>query len=270
MFYTAGLYLCAKISTIMQERLKEYLEEVRLCPSDIRVYSENLVSINQASQWLAALKNGDNLQNPTLLMLWFMCDKKRFGVLDMDTDFSHDQIVKRSSPVTDLMGVYFLIRQGKIVYVGQSVSVATRVQTHKSFFEFDKVCVIRVPQNELTRVEKHYIQKFRPMHNKAANPDNTKATAETRAAQKTKIAAKILPEVEGVLMGLSTDTVNLPNGSFIKKPQGIFVKHRNFLYFSAISTAGLYKINTKEGVLQIILGTSTSFGPVSVKKPDTE
>ncbi len=84
-------------------------------------------------------------------------------------DFSHDVLVARAGPIPDACGIYFLINRKKIVYVGQSLAVYARIHTHmrEKLKTFDSIAVLRCQQHELTRFETFYINKFRPLYNKA-------------------------------------------------------------------------------------------------------
>jgi len=78
-------------------------------------------------------------------------------------------------------GVYLLMWRGEIVYVGQSVKLSARVNTHiyskgKKRTQmlggrqitgpvFDKVMVMFVPKEDLNRVEKELIERYKPRYN---------------------------------------------------------------------------------------------------------
>jgi len=76
-------------------------------------------------------------------------------------------------------GVYFLIRDGQIVYVGSSVWPSRRVWSHahcpgKNFAES---VFLAVPDDQLVEAERHWIRTLRPVHNKAHNPSPDPASA---------------------------------------------------------------------------------------------
>lgn len=66
-------------------------------------------------------------------------------------------------------GVYFMIRKGKIVYIGKSIDVFTRVFYSNSSMKgkFDYVRIIPCSPDKLCSYEKRWIIKFRPKHNHA-------------------------------------------------------------------------------------------------------
>lgn len=62
-------------------------------------------------------------------------------------------------------GVYFLIADGAVVYVGQSVNLASRVHSHESTIQFDRVLFLKVPRSELDAVERAFIYALTPKLN---------------------------------------------------------------------------------------------------------
>jgi hypothetical protein len=81
---------------------------------------------------------------------------------------SQEQIVKASIPWERSTGVYFLVWNDEVVYVGQSVNVYSRI-THHSSKEFDKYAYIPCHEDALDRLESLYIHCFRPRLNGNAN-----------------------------------------------------------------------------------------------------
>lgn len=64
-------------------------------------------------------------------------------------------------------GVYFLMYDNIIVYVGQTINVFSRIQGHISegTKEFNNVYFLPVPCGDLLAVEKKYILQFLPKYN---------------------------------------------------------------------------------------------------------
>jgi hypothetical protein len=81
---------------------------------------------------------------------------------------SQEQIVKASIPWERSTGVYFLVWNDEVVYVGQSVNVYSRI-THHSAKEFDRYAYIPCHEDALDRLESLYIHCFRPRLNGNAN-----------------------------------------------------------------------------------------------------
>lgn len=63
-------------------------------------------------------------------------------------------------------GVYFLLKDNQIVYVGQSMFVASRIANHKKDKDFDSYRVILCYAPLMGKWERRLIQKFRPKYNK--------------------------------------------------------------------------------------------------------
>ena len=65
-------------------------------------------------------------------------------------------------------GVYFLIKEDEVVYVGQSEDVPVRIRSHKhgGLIEFDHVYYLHVNPENLVEVEKHYIRLLKPKRNR--------------------------------------------------------------------------------------------------------
>jgi len=69
-------------------------------------------------------------------------------------------------------GVYFLYRDGVVVYVGQAVDVRRRIGVHigEGVKVFDSVSFVPCAQSGLLALEKQYIERLQPEYNKAGNP----------------------------------------------------------------------------------------------------
>ena len=71
-----------------------------------------------------------------------------------------------------IVGIYFLIQhsteesKNKIVYVGQSTNILFRIGAHTYEKKFDSMRYIECNEDLLNILEKHYIKKFSPQHNK--------------------------------------------------------------------------------------------------------
>lgn len=90
-------------------------------------------------------------------------NKKVF--LDSASLYTEDEIVAGSIPIPLTCGIYFLVRDGVVVYVGQSKNVHRRINDHKSGKEFDRINVIECLEKDLDQLEALYIKKFRPLLN---------------------------------------------------------------------------------------------------------
>jgi hypothetical protein len=84
---------------------------------------------------------------------------------------SEAEIVRRATGLSELAGVYFLVRDERVVYVGKSLNVYQRVASHRPSKLFDKVSFIRCHEAHLLRLEAMYISKFNPEFNQAGRTD---------------------------------------------------------------------------------------------------
>lgn len=185
------------------------IKEANLSPSDVHKLSFGLISINQASQWLRDTKKASN---PTLIMLWQMCQLKLEGKSTMNMNLSDKYIASQAVPVEKISYpcVYFLLQDNKIVYVGQSKNSITRITTHKQRIPFNKVFIMFVHESMLTEVERLYIKKFCPQYNISQKPKEPES-----------IAFDALP---------AEYPVNVAPGSFIKRGNRIFFKYGKIVF----------------------------------------
>lgn len=84
-----------------------------------------------------------------------------------------EEIVKGAIPFTLSSGVYFLVDNEEIVYVGQSVNVYSRISQH--VIKFDKYAFVPCPVNLLDRLESFYIHFLRPRSNGNINAQEKSA-----------------------------------------------------------------------------------------------
>lgn len=75
-----------------------------------------------------------------------------------------DQILNAAKPWKHESGIYFLIKDDRIVYVGQSTSIMRRIGEHIDK-DFDSYSYISCPQEALDLVESIYIFLYRPLLN---------------------------------------------------------------------------------------------------------
>lgn len=88
------------------------------------------------------------------------------------------EIIAASIPFKPLCGIYFLIKEKKVVYVGQSVNVPTRIASHfhdkqKSFENF---AFIECHPDQLDVWETLYIHILKPEQNGKGSTESGKAT----------------------------------------------------------------------------------------------
>ena len=67
-----------------------------------------------------------------------------------------------------ISGIYFIVRKNKIVYIGKSVNIFSRLNSeHKylSFHKYDYIRFIQCKKSLIDRYEKRWILKFKPEFN---------------------------------------------------------------------------------------------------------
>ena len=63
--------------------------------------------------------------------------------------------------------IYFLCKNERVVYVGQSENVHQRLVEHMKFKDFDAVFYLRVPAHKMNKIESALISYLKPEYNKS-------------------------------------------------------------------------------------------------------
>lgn len=93
-------------------------------------------------------------------------------------------------------GVYFLINDDEIVYVGQAVDLARRISQHWGGDKvFNKFALVECSIAELSNVEAEYIVKFAPRYN-VTLPPNDKWTTRGSIRRRAKELGMTMPKVK--------------------------------------------------------------------------
>lgn len=80
--------------------------------------------------------------------------------------YLEDEIVAAAVPTSTASGIYFLIRAGEVVYVGQSLDVLHRIARHRREGRpFDAYAVLECTVDKLDELERLYIRAFVPEDN---------------------------------------------------------------------------------------------------------
>jgi excinuclease UvrABC nuclease subunit len=90
---------------------------------------------------------------------------------------SEQKIVDMKEPFENIPGIYFLIKDDKIVYVGKSVHIPARIRLHScpglktinQKKDFDYYAYITCEEDKLDLYEQAYIKKFQPWYNGTYN-----------------------------------------------------------------------------------------------------
>lgn len=129
------------------------------------IYAE----IAQAENRLESIQN-QILENKKQLRL-SIGDLSDFGICVPQPKFAlvpYDVIVSASKSDVSICGIYFLIKNSEIIYIGQSVNIFSRLQGHKSK-DYDSVAFIPCPKSQLDILETLYILHYEPKLNGRLN-----------------------------------------------------------------------------------------------------
>ena len=69
--------------------------------------------------------------------------------------------------IEDFCGIYFLLKEKKIVYIGQSVNIFSRINAHTKDKDFDEVRFFKCQREDLDKVEIFFIKLIKPELNGA-------------------------------------------------------------------------------------------------------
>ena len=116
---------------------------------------------------------------------------------------SEKQIVSGASKVGELSGVYFLIKDDKVIYVGQSVNVFSRVSSHE-VKDFTHVSWVPCEIGGLDALESLYIHTLRPDLNSKNGPDGGMWAP---IPLKKLLGGNFKPKEERLIMALGADYV---------------------------------------------------------------
>lgn len=74
-------------------------------------------------------------------------------------------VLEKKKPFKKQSGIYCLISEDKIVYVGQSTDIMSRIAIHTKTKEFDSYTTLSCPLPWRNTLEAHLIVCFNPQHN---------------------------------------------------------------------------------------------------------
>jgi len=78
---------------------------------------------------------------------------------------SKTEILKGATPINSLSGIYFLMSNNEIVYVGQSKNIYARIHSHSTSKKFDSVSWVLCDATERSAMETAYIMLYEPKLN---------------------------------------------------------------------------------------------------------
>jgi hypothetical protein len=89
---------------------------------------------------------------------------KKFDIRELAV-VTLDDVIYRSQEWTALSAVYFLIKDGRVAYVGQSINVHQRLDEHRKKKSYDRFFILPCEPVHLRALEAFYINEFRPEDN---------------------------------------------------------------------------------------------------------
>lgn len=155
---------------------------------------------SEVKSWAAKnlIKKCEGKDFPSKIVI--LSAEKSINILEAPPELRLLKDLRKCPDIVDISGVYFLCKNGEIVYVGQSISIFTRISAHRSnnLIDFDSVFFIPVPQQHLNDVEGTLIRHFKPKHN-GINKNGKYSAPTVSTAKENSILALIQtePEKEG-------------------------------------------------------------------------
>lgn len=73
--------------------------------------------------------------------------------------------------------VYFLLKDGNVVYVGQTDNILNRIKSHQKNKDFNNVAYIITTKDKVNYLENYYIMKYEPFYNKLSTDSRCMSSA---------------------------------------------------------------------------------------------
>jgi hypothetical protein len=79
-----------------------------------------------------------------------------------------DGLLDMSFVINPPSGIYFLCKSNRVVYVGQSTNICSRIIQHMVSKKFDRVFMLPCPRRSLNSIEAFFINRIKPELNKGS------------------------------------------------------------------------------------------------------
>lgn len=160
------IYTTQEMARDIRRRMRQAVDlQARRCRLEQRL-TEHVTELNRLRAELAAAQEAKPMAFTEL---------PRLRIKPHEIAAAERSIVQASVDcrAQDTCGVYFLIRDDKIVYVGQSLDVAARVVSHRrdANKRFNRAAWVECEPDRLDEVERFWIRALRPEHNRAGLQD---------------------------------------------------------------------------------------------------
>jgi hypothetical protein len=132
--------------------------------------SKTLATREAAESWAGAVEGRLRAKHELQLaaahtMLATMVPKRMLSAMAA-VPHTLQEVLRASIPAGSFAGIYFLVKDGEVVYVGQSVDVLARISRHRrDGREFDAYTYLACEKSDLDRLESIYIAAFMPWLN---------------------------------------------------------------------------------------------------------
>lgn len=124
-------------------------------------FSRHIDEIEKNKIELESLKSKIQEAQKTLDIL-----NSRIDYAKEENTLSKNEILMLAGIVPKIVGIYFLIDNEEIVYVGQSKDIYSRINTHTKHKVFDRFTYIKCPEEMLDTIETRYIKRLEPKLNR--------------------------------------------------------------------------------------------------------
>ena len=102
--------------------------------------------------------------------------------------------------------IYYLLKDGEVVYVGQTTQGLTRPFFHDGEKDFDEVRIVHCEKKQLNVFESVAIEKYQPIYNKSAGVSNCSLnSARTKVRELTGRSDIYLPDVKEAMKALGIE-----------------------------------------------------------------
>ena len=98
-------------------------------------------------------------------------------------------------------GVYHLISNGEVIYVGQTINVECRISDHKTSYEFDSYAFFKCKTSDMSDLEAEHIVKFSPENNKTLPVNNIYISAPAAKYDIKRIVCSAIDEINNAHVG---------------------------------------------------------------------
>lgn len=159
--------ICARVwaggHKILPPKEVQVEQDADRCRKDMRSLENELSALKEKKAALKEEKNKEQHKIDELFEIQRTMEEmaETSKSLTMRSLLSEEEICEHSVKFENTCGVYFLIKNNKIVYVGQSVNAPARIPQHTDK-DFDSFAVIRCEKESLDALESLYIHLFKP------------------------------------------------------------------------------------------------------------